>query len=1323
MVPHTDRFEATPEQRRLWFVDVHEGGGRAYVVPLAWRIIGPFDVDALAAAVDALAARHEALRCALTADGDRVRATVLPPPLGILRVDGSGTLADFAGRPLDLGRGDVFRAQLWPDGLLAIMVHHALVDGESEARIADELWALYRGDALPPPTGLGPAADRTIEPDYWRDALAGAPPLLGLPLDRPRTAETDWTGGVETITLADDFTRPARRLRTTGFVVTVACLGVFLARWCNETDVVVGVPFGVGPAERPVGFFDNTLPVRLDLAGNPDLAEVVRRTKARVIEAMAHAGTPLDAIVQAAGVDRVPGTPSLFQVMLTYEPAPPETHDLGGTAVAHRIPVFPPDAKLDLVVHVTPGASSTGVRFEYRTALFDRTTISQAAEAFRDLARRLVADPSATVGDLALRGSPAPPALVTVQAPTAPAAIAAMVRADPAAVAIRCGDEVLSRAGLWQSATRLAARLRAAGVRDGAVVASLVPRGPAVPVAMLGIWLAGGVYLPLDPANPAGRNTFILDDAACTVVVAAGPVPEAARRTLVPADLSDAGGPVEDPPADPGRVAYAIYTSGSTGQPKGVLVEHGSLAGLLSEMNRIVAPVAGDRVLAATTVTFDISLVELLLPLVAGVECVIADAETAADPVRLAGLVGDAGVTVVQATPSVWRLLLPLLSSPPRVALCGGEPMTPDVRDALLGGAERAVNVYGPTETTIWSSAWPVADEPIAIGEPLRNNRFLVLDQWGDPAPPGIWGELWISGPALARGYLGRPELDARAFVTLPGFGRSYRTGDRARRTRDGRYEVSGRIDDQLKVRGFRIEPREIEHAIDTLPGVGGSAVVPIRVGDNVSLAALVTADPAGSTVDDWRVQWDAVYEDESEFAGWISSITRLPYPLRVMTEWAEDTAASLTDLGFERVLEIGAGSGIVTRRLAAAAQAWLAVENSPRAVEHLRSLPVGTLTVELTPADRLGPADRRFDLIVLNSVVQYFPGESYLDTVLAACWERLAPGGHLFVGDIRSVALAEAHHRAMSATDPERELLVDPGWFAALARRLGDATLTLRAKPLREWSEMAAFRFDAVLRKTAPPDRPPPCAEHIWRSATEFDRLCATPGESVVRRIPNAHNATWLAGADGEAPWAEAVTPAALIDAAKTHGRAIRVGIDIEDPTLICAYLGDDDAPARRAAWEATHRTAAGRTRTPHRAAAVPPGPAEVTEHLRQILPGYMVPSVVVRVPSLPLLPSGKTDRRAAQRTALDHLAAQVAPVAAPADPVEAAVHEAWARVLAREAFTPTDDFFRLGGDSLGAVRMLAGLRRTIAVNVPLAAFLRKSTFGAFCDLVRSRR
>ncbi|RMH17792.1 MAG: amino acid adenylation domain-containing protein, partial [Acidobacteria bacterium] len=692
------------------------------------------------------------------------------------------------------------------------------------------------------------------------------------------------------------------------------------------------------------------------------------------------------------------------------------------------------------------------------------------------------------------------------------------------------GGERLSRRRLAAAGAELAGRLRALGVGPETRVGILMERRPELVVAMLAVLAAGGAYLPLDPADPPGRLERLLLDAAPLLVLASAEL----RRRLppqVPAWVWESEAPPATPlarrpaaEAAPENAAYVLYTSGSTGDPKGVVVSHAAIHHHMRWMQAALPLTAADRLLQKTPVGFDASLWEFWAPLYDGARLVLAPAGARRDPARLGETIRRRRITVLQVVPSLLRLLLdggelgrcPSL----RRVVCGGEALTPELRRRFAGSGSRAelINAYGPTEATIHASVAPVtAAGAITIGRPIANARAHVLDPHLAPLPAGAAGELYVGGAGLARGYLRRPRATAERFVPDPFAGepgeRLYRTGDLVRRLADGRLLFLGRRDHQVKIRGHRLELGEIEALLRRHPAVAEAAVV-LRDGDGgprlVAFLERAGGDRALAAqaerrqVDGWRSLYQELYrrspppaDPTFDLTGWISSETGRPIPAPEMGEWLEQTVARVLDLGRggappERVLEIGCGTGMVLFRVAPHCRRYVATDFSPAVLDAVRSglaahrPPLSQVRLlEREANDQSGLEAGAFDAVVLSSVVQYFPDVDYLLEVLRGAARRLAPGGAIFAGDVRSLPLQEAWCAAveLARASPgttveelrrglerrrreEEELLLEPAFFRALVGELeGLERVEVLPKGGRARHEMNRFRYDVVLR------------------------------------------------------------------------------------------------------------------------------------------------------------------------------------------------------------------------------------------------------------------
>ncbi|WP_414636758.1 amino acid adenylation domain-containing protein, partial [Actinophytocola sp.] len=889
---------------------------------------------------------------------------------------------------------------------------------------------------------------------------------------------------------------------------------------------------------------------------------------------------------------------------------------------------------------------------------------------------------------------------------TVPDLFAEQVRRDPTAVAVVCEDRSLTYAELDERANRLAHLLIAQGAGPERVVALSVPRSPDMIVAELAVLKAGAAYLPLDPALPAERRAFMLADASPVCVV-----------TTLDEDRLAAASP-EDPavPITPGNAAYVIYTSGSTGRPKGVVVSHSGVAKLVATQVERFGVGPRSRVLQFASPSFDVAFWDLCLGLLSGGRLVVVPAERRVAGEALTSYVHEHGVDFMILPPALLAELPPDLDLPrDSVLLAGTERVSPELVARWAPG-RRMFNAYGPTEATVNSTlgACVPGGSVVPIGVPDPGTRAYVLDGGLSPVPPGVVGELYLGGSGLARGYLGRPSLTAERFVADPfgSGGRLYRTGDLVRWLPDGRLVFLGRADDQVKIRGYRIELGEIEAVLTEHPSVAQSVVV-ARDGRLVAYAAVVAGRDAAAEeahVGEWRELHEDVFTGrgglEENFVGWNSSYDGSPIPLAEMREWHAATIDRIMALRPERVFEIGVGSGLILSRVAPHVEAYWGVDLSERAVENLLR-EVGhepRIHLECRPAHDLGyvPAGY-FDTIVMNSVAQYFPSVEYLVDVVRKAYDLLAPGGRIFLGDIRNARLL-AIFAAATGRSHEGELLVDPDFFAALAKHLGGTT-DVELKRGKAHNELTRYRYDAVLRKSAPP---PPATEHTAADLVAAEQLLREerPERLRVTAIPNGRLA-------GDVPGLTGVDPEDLFTLAERTGYQVAVTWSATEDTLDAVFAVE--APDHVYRPGNVTRSWSAYANNPSRGRESGTLAATLRAHARERLPEYMVPAAYVVLDRLPVLASGKVDRRA-----LPDPEAQAAPTGrAPRTPVEQMLCEMFAEVLGRPSVGADDDFFALGGHSLLATRLLLWIRKALGAELSIRAVFDTSTPAGLAELL----
>ncbi|MEV8433436.1 MupA/Atu3671 family FMN-dependent luciferase-like monooxygenase [Streptomyces chartreusis] len=901
----------SPGQERIWFLERLLPGRTAYNEIKAIRLDGPLDVPALRAALSGLVARHECLRTVFREIGGEPRQVVRPsadPDFEVLDgTGGSGTvlqdaLAAESARRFDLADGPLFVTRLIrladSEHVLVLSLHHIVVDAASATVLARDLSALYRAERdgstadLPALTWTyadharelaasvhSPEADEDLA--HWRRTLGGELPVLALPADRPRPATMTSNGRAVFHTLDPELSRRLRELsrtrRSTLFMTLLAGYAAMLHRVTGQTDLVVGTPISDRPerAEDLLGFFVNTLALRLDLSGDPAFGTLLDRVRTVALDAYDHARVPFERVVRELAPPRAVDRTPVFQAFAEFQRAEPFRFELPGIE-ATPLDAGPDKSLTDLTVYFTDQPQGIRCHLEYNTDLFDQRTVDGFFATFRDLLTAAVETPELPLSELAPPaddGDPVP--LAWQRGPSRPVPdttvhdmVARRAAELPGSIAVISGDTRLTYRQLDDRATQLANALRERHPEGGAEVVLWLPRSADLVVAMLAVLKAGCSYVPLDPSLGRARAEQIVAECGARVVVSARDGADGLELplgvTVVPPDATAPPAPRE---VGTGHEACCVlYTSGSTGTPKGVVVPHRAVVDLCEWQRARFAFSPADRSAVVCSQSFDASLLEIWPALTAGASVTIADEELRRDPLALARWYGRQGVTfsILPTALGEQVLRLPPCDQPPlRHLLLGGDVLRTRPRPEA---PYETVNVYGPTEITVLCTMETVAPHdstaPIPLGRPVDNVRLSVLDESGEPVPVGTVGELYVGGPGVALGYLHRPELGAERFLPDPDPGpdaRRYRTGDLVRWTREGKLEFCGRADDQVKVRGFRVEPEEVSRVLNALDGVREAAVLARRNdrGEAYLAAYAVPAEPIGTTADDRQAQAD----------------------------------------------------------------------------------------------------------------------------------------------------------------------------------------------------------------------------------------------------------------------------------------------------------------------------------------------------------------------------------------------------------------------------------------------------------------------------------
>jgi amino acid adenylation domain-containing protein len=1417
-------------QQRLWMLDQIQANSPFYNESFFERFRFRLDVVVLKKALNEIVRRHESLRTVFhVREGEPVQViapslTVSLPVVEIPRIASSQresealNLARKEGMlPFDLARGPLLRAALYrleaDDYILLVTIHHIVCDAWSLAIFIWELetlyWTLLLGQPSPLPEPKIQYADFAVwqrsqleegllglQLSYWEKQLAGLP-CLELPTDHHRPPVPTFRGAVLDFRVPDSCVAVLRDLSQleggTMFMALLTTFAVLLHRYTGQDDFAVGVPVANRDRielEGLIGFFVNIIVMRIDCSGNPPFRELLRRVRDTAFAAYSNQHVPFETLVDKLHPERDTSRNPVFQVSCQYL----ENIETGGPVLAKPENLEAGTAKFDLRLDFHKTDTGLMGYLEYSKDLFASVTAARMVGHLLRVLEDAASNPDSAISDLSiLTKEERRQVFVDWNSTAAPYPSSQCVhmlfechaKKNPESLAICAGGRCVTYGELNRWSNQLAHYLQQQGVGPDEPVAVCLDRSIEMVVAQLAVLKAGGAYLPLDPTYPKNRLELLLARATPRLVLTRARFRNRLGDIATPCwcvdrDMSEVNRLSENElgsEVDADNLAYIIFTSGSTGDPRAVAVEHRSLLNLIMWHVRTYVVSMQDRATQVASPAFDASVWEIWPYLSCGASIHIPDDATIAIPETLLAWLAAEKITISFLPTPLAEMVLELdwpTALRLRVLLTGGDRLRRAPRKSM---PFKLVNHYGPTENTVvTTSTWVEVDScdetAPPIGRPINNVCVYVLDRYGHPVPVGIPGELWVAGAGLARGYLHLPELTAQKFVVKQfedGMRvRLYRTGDLVRYRRDGNLEFLGRLDQQIKIRGFRVELGEIEAALCGHPAVRECSVVPGEntAGDKQLIAYVVpnlrakgngtlpVAEYERYKIEQWRRIYEETYRQPTTDAdvtfnviGWNSSYTGLPIPGEEMREQVDHTVARLCQLASSRVLEIGCGTGLLLFQLARHCECYVGTDFSSTALEYVRSQLITTGLSNVTLLERAaddftGLASGSFDVVVLNSTVQYFPTADYLLRVLEGAMRVIGPSGHVFVGDVRSLPLLETFHTGIELrragpemmTDDlrervryrvrqEQELVVAPEFFVALVQRLPAIhCVDVMLKRGRHHNELANFRYDVVLKVGGEHRKSPPYKILEWGDVKSLEKLrkLLQIGEVeclAVNCVPNSrlfrefHAASLMAKPNAPRTVSE------LRDLLEEANQ----GIDPEDVWSLERDLpynvhvswpaaGSPDCfdvlfqPKTESGfvnWSRTIGWASSMdayTNTPMQRELRERLASVLRVHLRERLPHYMTPANFVVLDTIPRTPNGKIDHKALPPSRGRPVTE--GSLAAPETVLEKRIAAIWQEVLGLEEVGIHDNFFDVGGHSLLLIRVHSRLREALHIK-----------------------
>ncbi|MUL38495.1 non-ribosomal peptide synthetase [Gloeocapsopsis dulcis] len=1431
-------FPLSFAQQRLWFLYQLAPNNPFYNVPAAIRLQGTLNQAALEHSFNEIVRRHAALRTTFkTVDGQPVQVIASEIKLTLSLVDLQFVPLEErdrliqqlataeAQRPFNLSSDLLLRVTLLQfhanESILLLTMHHIVADGWSLGILVRELACFYSAfvqeemptlPALPIQYADFACWQRNElegleQLSYWRSQLQNLP-VLELQGDRSRPPIQTYRGATYRLqyspTLTQALVTLSQQAGVSLFMLLLAAFQTLLYRYTGQEDIAVGSPIANrhrSELEDLIGFFVNSLVLRTNLSGNPTFRELLQRVRDVALAAYMHQDLPFEKLVEELDPQRDLSRNPLFQVAFALQNAPMQPLELPGVTL-EPVAIEPGTTRFDLEVHLwepNHGLRSLWQSQEglsgfvaYSEDLFDRATIGRLIGHFQTLLEGIVANPDARLSELSLLTSEEQQQLCAWNNSSTASKesiqecfhqiFEAQAQQFPEAIAVVGEDESLTYQQLNHRADQLAQTLQHI-IQPNDLVGLCVERSPEMVIGILGILKAGGAYVPLDPQYPRDRLQFILEDTQMSIVLTQSWLVE--KLPVIPAQLCLDQLPEPDQTTlrqAVGRdnLAYVIYTSGSTGTPKGVLITHRGLCNVVAAQCQIFHA-SRPRVLQFSSLSFDASVFEIALALGSGGTLYIPP-KSALPGTALIQFLQDNAITHALLTPAVLSVLpateLPALQT----LITGGEACSPQIVDRWAAN-RRFFNAYGPTETTIWATVGELLPgQPITIGRPVANTQVYILDTALNQVPIGVPGEIYIGGAGLAHSYLNRPELTAQRFVANPFDDecrnpRLYQTGDRARYRPDGTIEFLGRIDTQIKIRGFRVELGEIEATLQRHPAIQDAVTIAFEAANDLRLIAYFSLKHQQvweqslqmQQVQHWQTLYNQTYQaintDDFDFniTGWNSSYTKQPIPVEQMQEWVSDRVEQILALHPQRVLEIGCGTGLLLFQIAPHCQSYWATDFSTSLEGIQRQLDDRLAQVKLlhqTATDFTGIPSTTFDVVILNSVVQYFPSLDYLIQVLEKAIEASAPKGVVFIGDVRSLPLLTAFHTWMqSQAEPqleqkqlrqqversrfeEPELAIDPKFFNVL-RDYFPRIQRVQIHLTRGYShnEMTQFRYNVLLHI----DEAATVTSTTWRNWKQQpltvsdvqNHLRETEPEIFgIANITNSRvnaavqTANWLFHQSAPKALGRmrevlqstelAIDPQDWWELESLLPYRVEIGWSTQtqtgdyDVVFIRHGVGEVDLPLVQQQAPPTWSHYANNPLQAQFARQLIP---QLREHLGQTLPDYMIPSAFIPVESFSLTSTGKVDRRV-----LPEVTSSSRTTIASRSPTEFALAEIW-QELHLKSVSIHDNFFELGGHSLLATQLVSRVRDVFGVEMPLRRVFESPTIAQLALVIEQLR